>query len=278
LLFLLTGGLARTLGDSPSAAEQEIRRAKALAGDIPAQANALTRLIWGEENQDPEVAALARETLINYSKYAYPALHGATLWVDKVHTADLAATLIETRRRFPAMPAGRYVPALNQLLWFGSVDARRLVIPELAINRHRQSILPAIDAAYENPELTLLVLRELPRFMQDETRHYLGQVLHDGNDTERALAAEALASIGGRCLATLREAVLAERPEVRLVALEVLLPSTAPSDLSVLYEYLANFPEDDAQLLESVRERAVMLEALLENRRARESASPTDEY
>jgi hypothetical protein len=240
LLLAWTAGSITTRAEATDSAEQAIRRTKALAGEVPDQAVALTRLIWGDAYEGAEVAALARETLIAYSRYAYPALHEATLWVDKVHSADVAATLIETRRKYPAIPALRYLPALDQLLWFGSVDARRLVIPELAINRYRLAILPTIDAAYENPELRELVLRELPKFQQDETRHYLGQVLIDGNESERALAARALATIG--------------------------------------YEYLASYPEDDELTLTNVRRRASLLEALLESEQERESASPTDDF
>jgi len=278
LLLVWIADLTATRAEATDSAEQTIRRTKALAGEIPEQAVALTQLIWGDAYERPEVAALARETLIEYSRYAYPALHEATMWVDKVHSADIAATLIETRRRYPAIPSLRYLPALDQLLWFGSVDARRLVIPELAINRYRLAILPTIDAAYENPELRELILRELPRFQQDETRHYLGRVLNEGNETERELAAEALAMIGGQCMTTLREAVLTDRAEVRIVALMRFLPATAPSDLAVLYEYLASFPDDDEQTLTNVRRRASLLESLLESKQERESASPTDDF
>jgi hypothetical protein len=253
-----------------------VRDAQAQAADIPGQALALARLSWPEGERDAEVAALAREKLVHYGDYAFQALFEATDWVPEHYMTDVAAALLEARKlNRSGMPVA-YLPALERVVWYGSAGARRLAIRELARNRYLPAMLPAIDAAYEDPALVEPVVALLPQFGHAGARFYLEHVLLEGDTEQQRLAASSLARIGGRALETLRDATLSERREVREAAIGALLPLTGVNDLTTLYEYVATHPGDDPDALQKVRERAVQLEELLDRALERESATPTD--
>jgi hypothetical protein len=264
----------------PSADVQKPRdvvlKAMAEAGDIDAQAEALTRLAWPEQGPpDSQVAALARAELIDFGSYSVSALRSAVLRVDPIYSADVVVTLIQARLRVrEGTPAG-YVSALEDTLWLGSPDARRVVIPELASHRFTPALMACVDTAIQFPGLQSLVVRSLGEFRDHRARFYLEEVLLEGPEELRSLAAGSLARIGGLALAPLHDAALSPDPGIRLPAIRALTPVSRIDDLTTLYEYLGRFPQDDETLREEVRSRSALLEAALEQRMDIESASPS---
>jgi hypothetical protein len=265
-------------GADLAADETSIRRrldeVKRRADSIPGQAHALAATAWPDEVTDPELAAAARGDLVDFGQHGFPALLRAMSRVQRRYTGDVTAVLIQARRRNLANLPPAYLPALEDAVWYGSTDARRLAIPELAAYRYGPVLMACIDAALEDPALLPLVVRESARFGDDRARFFLEGVLTEGPDALRPQAAESLAIIGGRAMGPLRDAALAESPLVRRPAIRALLPAARVDDLTVLYEYVARHGEEDAEMVERVREQAQRLEEALERQLDEESASP----
>ena len=90
-------------------------------------------------------------------------------------------------------------------------------------------------------------------------------------------AAEALALIGGRAIDTLRDATISPDPELRAAAIDALVPVSGVDDLTILYEYVALYPEDPPERIDLVLRRAAQLEAMLEARQDVDAASQYDD-
>jgi hypothetical protein len=135
-------------------------------------------------------------------------------------------------------------------------------------------LLSVMDAAYEYPQLTPIVIDTVETIRDDRARFFLAERMEQGDAQTRKRAAEAMATIGGRCFQYLRAWALAEQPELREVALRALLPNTTIGDLTTLYEYVEMFPDDDPNLLTALQARAQVLEALFEAQQEIDSASP----
>jgi len=251
------------LATSPGAIDR-VRQAQLSAPDIPGQALALAHLAWLDEDRDPEAAALAREKLMHYGESAFDALFAMTDVAPNRFKADVTATIIEARRAHSDLSAPNYAPALDRAIWFGSRGSRRLAIRESARIRFLGALLPTIDAAHEDPVLRPLVLQTLPAYGHAGARFFLREVLIDGTIEERVLAADALVWIGGRAIEALRDVTLSEDRDIRQTAINALLPKTAVNDLTTLHEYVYLHPDDDPELVQRIRERAAMLEKLLE--------------
>lgn len=256
-------------------AREVIERAKLEARSIPRQALALADLVWPREGRpDPDVAPLARAELVEFGQHGIPALRATLRRVDPVWSADITAAVVEASLRVTEGVPIDFVPALEDALWHGSADAKRLAIPELARRRYASALMACADALFDHPEIAPIVIEALGDYGLDKARHTLATAL-DGSDPEqRALAAAALARIGGRSLETLRDASLSPRVEIRELAIETFLPISGPNDLTALYEYVARYPDDDPELREKVLLRATQLEALLEQQQAAEAATP----
>ena len=274
LLALIPCAAGAVAGLDEERSSQRVEQAKATAGSIPEQALALAALAWPAKPEDPLVSSIARAELVAFGAHGFPALHRVMTKVDPRYTADVTAALIEARRKDLANIPPNFLPALEDAVWFGSSDARRLAIPELALYQYRPALLACIDAGLEDPALLEPVIRSVARMGDDRARFFLEEVLL-GDDPERAaLAADALATIGGGALPPLRDAALSDDAARRRIAMQALLPVSSIDDLAVLYEYLGRFPEDDGALIGRVRERAGLLEQVLEERLDYESASP----
>jgi HEAT repeat protein len=157
------------------------------------------------------------------------------------------------------------------------MDAKRLAMVELARYRFPLATLPMIDAAYEYPRLRPSVIRTLGQQGDDRARHFLGELMMSGDPDFLYQAAEALATIGGRAIDTLREATTSPDPTLRGAAIEALMPVSGVDDLTILYEYVASYPEDPPERLDLVLQRAAQLEAMLEARQDVDAASQYDE-
>lgn len=262
-------------GDAPSP-QRRVEDIVAKHKTIPEQAYALAEIAWVTEPRDPAMAAYARQRLVDYGRHALLALDRAVASADPIYSADIALALHAARLKITGGRPAELLPAMDSILWFGSVDAKRLIIPAIAESRFRPAMLPMMDAAYEFPELVPLVARQLPRFRDDRARFFLGDILHNGNREDQRAAATALARIGGRCIDTLRDGMLAEQAEVRQLSVESLLPHTGIDSLTALYEYLLEHPDDDEQLREKVRRRAEQLEFLLERQLEADAAGTGD--
>jgi hypothetical protein len=104
-------------------------------------------------------------------------------------------------------------------------------------------------------------------------RFFLEEMMLEGPPDARGQAAAALARIGGPARYPLKLAIRSDDPEVRLIAVQALLPVATTDDISTLHEYAYNHPDDDPGILEAVRASALMLEEALARQAEAESAS-----
>lgn len=275
----LTALWASEPNSEPADPGRVVREAVAKAKSIPAQAEALARLAWPDDGvADPQVSALARQQLVGFGDRGLQALQERLVTADNRFGADITSAVIETRLVVTAGLPPQYIPALYDAVWFGSQDAKRLGMVELAEYRFLPAMLVFIDAAYEYPEITETVIRSLKRLGDDRARHYLGQLLLSGDPDHLQLAADALAAIGGRAIETLRDATASTRAEIRGAAIDVLVPVSGVDDLTILYEYVAQFPDDDPQRIDLVLQRAAQLESMLEARQELDAATQDEEF
>jgi HEAT repeat protein len=274
LIALVLLAVTQVAAAEESEARKIVNRAKAEAGSIEGQAEALARLAWPAGPYQPDVAALAREELVLFGEHGLAALRAAVERVDPLYSADVTAALIDARRLVRSGIPPDYLPALEEVVWSGSPDARRLAIPELAKVQYTLATLACIDSAIDDPSLRGLVVRSLARFKDEGARFYLEEILLHGPDDLRETAARSLAQIGGEAKQPLHTAVLSPDPVVRLPAIRGMIPFLRMDDLNVLYEYVAQFPDDDEEILAEVRAKAQVLEQIFEQELDRESASP----
>jgi len=254
---------------------QVIEQALAEAVAVPRQAQALVRLAWPSDGPgDPLVAALAREMLVDFGSYGIKALHEALFSVGPEHHADITATLIDGRRSERSGSPQGYLPALEDILWYGSIEARRLAMGEISLFVFPPAVLSTIDAIHDNPELTLHGIRALGRMRNERGRFFLGRTLDHSAPRYKRAAASSLVMLGDKGFQVLRNAARSQTQEVRQAATRALLPHTAVNDLTALYDYIdLHGATDDGELLDSIRERAAELEILLEEQQFSESAS-----
>jgi len=268
-IWILAACLAASAIGSLHAEELDPRavlnEAKAKALTIPGQASALVRLAWpAEAPLDPLVRAAARQELLDFNTHAFPALRAAVKQVAPRYRADVIATLIEARHREPAGSPPDYLPGLEEAIWFGSIEARRLAMIEISRYSFPPAVPTIIDAIHLDPELTRTGIRTLGRMRDERARFYLRHALSQGEPRFKSLAARALGLLGDAGIAVLRERATANDRPVREAAILAFLPYTTPDDATRLHEYAIGFADDSPQLLEQVRNRALELEILLE--------------
>jgi HEAT repeat protein len=259
-----------------SDAEKIVNEAKAKAITVPNQAIALAGLAWPEGPINPAVSSLARRQLVGFGDQGLEAMRQRLRATDARFGADIASAVIETRLVVRAGIPHNYIAILYEIVWFGSLDAKRLAMAELAVQRFPPAMLAIIDSAFDYPELTAPVINALGRLGDDRARHYLGQLLMEADPEYSLRAAEALAEIGGRSIDVLREASVSASEMIRGAAIDALVPLSGVEDLTILYEYVAQFPEDDPRRIDLVIQRATKLESLLEARQDSEAGSSRD--
>lgn len=271
-------GAGLVLGDDGDEVQRVVEAAKAKAGTIPEQARALTRLAWpdGPITQHA-VSNRARDQIVGFGDNGLEALRERFKAVDGAYQADIASAIIETRLIVTSGLPAQYLPALYDSIWFGSMDAKRLGMFEFVRYRFPMATLPIIDSAYEYPRLRHSVIRALELQGDDRARHFLGEIMMEGDPEYLHEAARALATIGGRSIDTLRDATLAPDPTLRGAAIDALVPMSGIDDLTILYEYVALYPDDPPARMDLVLQRAAQLEAMMEARQDIDSASEYDE-
>lgn len=272
--------------DAPSDVEDPLRAARlrvaAAIGDsrdVKATSLRLAEIAWLDDpNADPLRANAARTKLVSYGKHAVPALREVLRRADPVWSVDITAALLELRWSFTGGVPAEYRPTLVDVMWTGNTEARRLLIPWAARFRLRHGMLPAIDAALEEPDALLdPMVRFMYRYADVRGRFFLGDVLRDGSPALQEEAARQLALLGAEALEILREATLSDDPRVRELAIDALLPVSGVDDLTALYEYVARYGDTDApERRERIVERASHLEAILAAQSDAEAASADD--
>lgn len=262
-LILTTHAASAVRTEERAAAREQVIEALTGVDDILEQASVLADLAWPEDldSVPPLVREEARAMLIPYRDRAVPAIR-KVVKTSAVHGGDAMEAMVEARSAMESGLPIDYLGALDDALWFGSVEAQRVAMEELARFRSAPNILAVMDAADEHPELRPLAVRTLAAMRSDRARFWLATLLNGDDPELREAAAAALASIGGQAREPLRRATLAETPALRAVVLRALLPVSGPEDLTALYEYLAGYPEDPEELVTAVRDRALELETM----------------
>ena len=257
----------------PPDPDRAVEEAKAKAGGVPEQAEALARLAWLSDSPEP-VRARARRELAAFGADSIVAMGQAVPRANPERVGEIAETLLEAFRSVTSgIPAG-YLPALEDAVWFGGREARTLAIPELARLRSQASVLPIIDAALEDPELEQVAAQALGQLGDARARFYLARLLDEGKPFLRDQAAVALARVGDEGRSLLRSAMKSERKEIRLSAVRAILPFATVDDLTALHEYAASHAADDPPTGKAVEQAAAILERALEASAAEASATP----
>ena len=255
------------------AIDEEIRLAVG-SQSIRGQGQTLARLAWGVENENHELAARAREKLTLYGQHGMQSIAEAFQWADKTQSGDIMLAIIEAERQMTSGTSSYTTEGIDQAIWFGSPEAKRLGIIYMAERPVPIFLLSVMDAAYEYPQLTHVVIEALARIHDERSRFFLADQMERGDSETRRRAAEAMAFIGGQCFQYLRAWTLSEQPELRAIALRAMLPRTTIGDLMTLYEYVQLYPDDDPDLLAALRARAQALEEVFEAQQEIDSASP----
>lgn len=262
-LVLPSAAFPASDGLSETEAQQVLLDAKARAVAIDAQARALAGLAWPDEPGDPLVQSLAREELMNFGELGMEALRAAATSVRPLYRADVVATLIAAQRRVRAGIPLHFLPGLDEAIWAGTAEARRLAIREVARFRYFPAMLTIIDAATAEPRVRREALVSLGRLGDDRAWNFLAEVLDGGTIEEQRLAAAALTQLGDRGREVLRKASRSTARVVREIAVTALLPRATLDDLSALHEFIGEHADDDPLVVGAARERAAFLESLL---------------
>jgi hypothetical protein len=260
----LLAGVSLAAGFVTPEIRTKLNAATAASPAIPAQADTLARIAWPDEGvTDPPLAAAARYELERFGQHAIEPLRAALHRVPPRFQADVLATMIAARESVTlGIPPG-FISALDEALWFGTVDAQRQAMIELARFGFPLTTTAAVDAVHMHPELLGVVIAALGMQEDDRSRFFLSEVLQADPEYRRP-AASALADVGGQALDILRQATRHPDRAVREVAVDALLPRAGIDDLTVLHEYVGSNAGDDPAVLGRVRERATFLENLLE--------------
>ncbi len=275
---LLSLGLPPCAAD-PVDPDRVITETLAQAGEeISKQCQALVRLAWPDApGVAPEISARARAELVAFGERAITTLRISVRKVKPQYQADLVRTYIEAFRQMSSRMPPDYLAGLEEAVWFGSEEAKRIAVPELARFRYRPALLTIIDAAHEVPALNQVCIEALGRIGDERARFFLEKALNDGTPGAAEAAAVSLAQIGGRALLPLKAALRADSRLVRLSAARALLPVARVEDLSSLFEYLEEHSRDDPGTSEAIRQAAIMLDKQRQAQEASAAASSAPE-
>jgi hypothetical protein len=255
-------------------ADRIVNEAMARAHDIPAQATALTELAWPETGGDPRVRAKAKEVLVGFGQNGMEALWKALRTVKPADQAEVVETLLLEFRQLSGGLPQEYLPALEDAIWYGTRDSRKIAIPEIARFSSGAPVLTIIDAAMEDPEILPIAVDALGAARDPRARFFLERTLQEGKPGVREKAAVALARIGRPGRVVLKTACASQRKEIRLASIRALLPVATVEDLSSLYGYTTAHASDDPATTKAVEEAAARLEKALEAQQAAEASSP----
>jgi len=264
VVVVFLAGTAAVAADPPDEPRQVVQEALRGAKDIPEQATLLTGLAWPEDldSVPAPVRAAARDLLVEFGTHAVRALRE----VVRLHprdSADALSAVIEIRFRMESGLPHDYGTILDEALWFGSPEARQIAIQELGRMGIVLNVLAIMDAAEEDPGLAPAAIAALARIRDPRARFWLARFLDDPDESVRVNAAMALASIGGSALDPLEDGLRSDDPARRALCARALVPAAGPEELTSLYQFLADHPDDDAEVVGLVRERALALESAM---------------
>ncbi len=269
-ILVLVGSLAgflppgaQTPDPGAAGAEEWLDQALLRAGSWDKRIDLLIDCAWPAADGDPQLAEIARDRLAHHGNRAVPGLREAIRSVERRYETQVVTTLVQNQELVQGKRSPYYLPALDEALWFGNLESKRVAIRELSRSRFSLAVLPSIDAALEYPELVPDVVEALGRIGDERARFFLGRQLTERDDEVRVKAALALARIGGRATTPLREAALSDDPARREIALNALLPVATTEDLHALYDYLSRYEDVDPKLTSHVRDTAARLEEAL---------------
>ncbi len=276
---VLSLAAGHTGGATPEEAEQKVLGALQRGSSIPAQAENLMELVWPRDGRaDPVVAARARKELVGFGLHAMAPFRSLLSQFRPEYQADAVTAFIEARANVPGATPPEYVPGLEDMLWFGTRAAKRIAMLELARYQSPHAVLPIIDSVLDDPDLLLEGVRALGVIGNERARFFLERVLHEERPELREEAATALARLGGKGQEPLRNALRSPSREIRLVAARAVLPAAGEEDLTALYEYLTDHPDDDPATAAAVRLAAENIERVLEAKRAADAATPSKDF
>jgi len=253
-----------TQAKTPEEIQEIIKEALFGKNKVPDQVRALIGLAWPEEGTpDPRVQAEARQSLVMYGLYALPELRRTIPDMDPLFQGDAVAAFIEARFRNPAGMPPDYLPGLEESIWYGSSEAQRIALNEIKRYSFPPAVLSSIDAAYANPILTRYVVASLAKMRDPRARLFLSDLMLEGSDFYKGVAAQALTAFGDRSYENFRAGINSEDPMTRQTSLRVFLLLTETADLDALRTYLESWPDDDPELRDAVRQRVEVLERRL---------------
>jgi len=261
-------------------AQQVLIDARAKAVEIPAQAAALVDLAWPVDGSgDPDVQQLARQELVGFGKHGLRAMRDRMKVVAPEYQADIVTAIIEAQRTARGDNSPDFLPALEEGIWFGSIEAQRVAMIEIANYPFPPAILSTIDAIHLRPELTIAGLQTLGNMGDARGRFFLRRVLVGGEPRYKSVAAKSLGMLGDQGVTVLRYEVRSQTQQTREAAMSVLLEFTTTDDLTMLYDYYGTHESDNPHLLDQIAKRAELLEQelMVMQEAAAASADPTEE-
>lgn len=251
--------------DATFDARAPVKQAMRQAGSIEAQAAALADLAWPIEPDtvDPRVRAAARRELVGFGVHGAPAIR-EVIRSRPAASADAVAAIVEVRTDMQASLPPNYLETLDEALWFGSSEARLIAMQELGVLTRALNYLAIVDAAEEDPSLIGPAMSTLARMREPRSRFWLASFLNDDDRERRREAAATLAAIGGDALEPLKDGLASRDAELRALCARAIVPVARSTELTALYEYLDAFPDDDPEVVEAVRERALAIERAID--------------
>ena len=265
-LLILSCGVTAMAAEEAADPEQVVRQAiSAHSRNADGQVAALADLIWPENNADPAVQAVARQHLVGYGKNAFPSLRRKVSTIPMEYRADLVNA---AREAYELVIGGRppeYLTSMYDAIWFGERNARLAAIPEVIRFNYHRALLPLIDAAHEDEVLVPVIIETVASLQDERARFWLGSLVSEPGNPHQQAAAAALARIGKRALVPLRDCLTSEDRATREYAGLALAASASSAELTFVYDYLEQYPEDDAAVLDGLRRRAQLIERALQD-------------
>ena len=268
-ITVMTLILVATIPFASLAAPQELAEVVRTAvakhpGSFDGQVGELAKLAWPDGPGNPEIQAQARELLVGYGKDAIRPIRMAFATIPARYRADVVNATIEAHELVVSGLPVEYLQVMYEAAWYGPTDARLAAIPIITKYKFTRPLLPLIDATYEDPTITPVVIDTLGTIGDSRARFWLSEHLMETGGPYQIPAASALSKIGGKALAPLRTALMSEDKTTREICARMLAQSAGSAELTSLYDYLEKYSSDSAAVVDAVRSRAEMLERALQ--------------
>lgn len=256
---------APTLCQAPEDPDLIVRRTLGEhSRDPDGQVAALADLIWPHGPANPAVQAEARKHLVGFGKNAFPSLLRKISTIPMKYRVDLVNAAREAHTLVMGGRSSEYLPLMHDAIWFGDRNARLAAIPEIMRFKYTRPLLALMDAAEEDEALVPVVISTLAVLQDPRARFWLGDLAAEPGNPHQQAAAAALARIGKSAMVPLRDCLTSEDRSTREIAGRALAGSAGSAELTFVYDYLEQYPDDDPAVLEGLRQRCGMLERALQ--------------